>query len=255
MAVSDSKEKISYTTEYIDTPIKFVWQQSLSELKNIQKARYLEIGTYEGGSLLWAMENVFLNGSCRADVIDPFFLPRTREVFFRNIQAAGLLNRICVYEQKSREILPNLEQDTYDLIYIDGDHRYSSVLFDALNSWPLLRVGGYLVFDDFYWGRWSLPSADRPEEAINHFLRLSQNAIHICHKGWQVVLQKRKNLEIDRNFWQEPGQMWLSNLILPPPMSKTLQNWNNYWWTSKVYRQIRRNKRYELMTVDAAPKV
>lgn len=245
MRMSINEEEISYSIEYIDTPIKFVWENTLSDLKNRREARYLEIGAYEGGSLLWAMQNILSDSSCRADVIDPFSAPLTREKFFRNIKLAGLTERVRIFEQKSREVLPYLQKDSYDLIYIDGDHRYSSVLFDAVNSWPLLKVGGYLIFDDFYWGRWSLPSADRPEEAINHFLRLSQNFAQLRHKGWQIILQKKEHQEIDRDFWLDPGQQWLSNLILPAPVSTTLQNFSNYWWTGKVYRQIRRKNKTE----------
>jgi hypothetical protein len=36
----------------------------------------------------------------------------------------------------------------FDFIYIDGDHSKKGVLFDFVNSWPLLRKDGIIIFDD-----------------------------------------------------------------------------------------------------------
>jgi hypothetical protein len=33
----------------------------------------------------------------------------------------------------------------------DGSHRARDVLEDAVLSWPLLKVGGIMLFDDYLW--------------------------------------------------------------------------------------------------------
>lgn len=196
----------------------------LGPLRSLKNARYLEIGTYEGRSLLWVMQNIFSDQTSCADVIDPFYQPGTREQFFENLRQVNLLGRVNVFEKKSLDILPQLPPNSYDLIYIDGDHSYRSVLFDALFCWSLLKVGGCLIFDDYYWGKWTLPSGERPEEAIDHFLELTKTGIQIHHKGWQVIVQKNRQIEIDTNFWKEPGQKWFSDLKLSPTTSRLVLN-------------------------------
>lgn len=39
----------------------------------------------------------------------------------------------------------------YDLIYIDGDHRPEQVYRDAVRSLESVKVGGCILFDDYYW--------------------------------------------------------------------------------------------------------
>ncbi len=48
----------------------------------------------------------------------------------------------------------------YDFIYIDADHTTVGVLLDAELSWPLLKSGGIMAFDDLTWG------ADLPPSSI-----------------------------------------------------------------------------------------
>lgn len=39
-------------------------------------------------------------------------------------------------------------RETYQYIYIDGDHTYEGVKYDYLKAWPHLEVNGYMVFHD-----------------------------------------------------------------------------------------------------------
>ena len=46
----------------------------------------------------------------------------------------------------SNFFLNNIEN--FDLIYIDGSHRAADVLFDAIESYNILKKDGILFFDD-----------------------------------------------------------------------------------------------------------
>ena len=46
----------------------------------------------------------------------------------------------------SRDALPNLPKNNFDLIYPDGDHSYHGVSVDIDNCCSLVRDGGYLVW-------------------------------------------------------------------------------------------------------------
>lgn len=42
-------------------------------------------------------------------------------------------------------------ENKFDFIYVDGLHLSQDVLYDALLSFDLLKVGGILIFDDYLW--------------------------------------------------------------------------------------------------------
>jgi hypothetical protein len=55
---------------------------------------------------------------------------------------------ITVYEGDSREILPTLNNDYYDIVFIDGGHEYSIIKSDIEHGYKKLKKGGIIVFDD-----------------------------------------------------------------------------------------------------------
>ena len=40
---------------------------------------------------------------------------------------------------------------SYDIVYIDGWHSAFGAMADGVMSWPLLKVGGVMIFDDYLW--------------------------------------------------------------------------------------------------------
>ena len=54
----------------------------------------------------------------------------------------------------------------FDIIYIDGAHTMAEVLTDGLLTIPLLRPGGYLIFDDYTCNPW-LQAHARVKEAVD----------------------------------------------------------------------------------------
>lgn len=41
-----------------------------------------------------------------------------------------------------------LDQGTWDLIHVDGNHTYEGVTRDLAATWPVLNAGGFIVLDD-----------------------------------------------------------------------------------------------------------
>lgn len=58
-------------------------------------------------------------------------------------------DRLSVQVGPSRETLARQAPDTFDLIYIDAQHDYESVLVDARLAAAALRPDGFLVFNDY----------------------------------------------------------------------------------------------------------
>ena len=82
--------------------------------------------------------------------------------------------------------------NSFDLIYIDGSHHTDDVIVDAIKGFELLKVGGVMIFDDYFWGYYNKP-IDNPAGAVNAFLRLKEGAFEIeCIYG-QLILKKIKD--------------------------------------------------------------
>lgn len=151
-----------------------------------RRPRWLELGSYEGSGAAWVVEELGFDVTC----VDTWNDQQVEATFDR--VALDLAGRITKVKGRSREVLPTLA-GPFDCVYIDADHDASAVLTDAVLSWPLVPVGGYLIFDDY---EWSHPNHKvgqlAPRVGIDAFVRAFLLQVVVLHKGGQVILQKRR---------------------------------------------------------------
>ena len=149
--------------------------------------KYLEIGSFEGASL--AFLHSLLKGNIKATCIDPFQnydeIPATdmsevEQLFRANMKALDIHPRILLGQsiQRLPELIAN--DETFDLIYIDGSHIALDVMADAVMCWRLLAPSGLMIFDDYRWCK----------AAINAFVKLVKNDIEIADVAGQVFLRR-----------------------------------------------------------------
>jgi predicted O-methyltransferase YrrM len=162
----------------------------LHQYKNKEKLCFLEIGSYEGRSTLWLLENVLTHPTSTITCVDSFTQSNTYNTFINNTK--NYKSKIALHRDYSFNVLIKLNKrsDLFDAVYIDGDHSAKGVLEDAVLSFPLLKKGGLLIFDDYQWAM-QLPPQQRPEIAINAFIESYANRVKIVYVGYQVVLQKK----------------------------------------------------------------
>lgn len=55
---------------------------------------------------------------------------------------------ITVFEGDSREVIHQMQDNYYDMVFIDGGHEYSIVKSDIENGYKKLKSGGVMVLDD-----------------------------------------------------------------------------------------------------------
>lgn len=166
------------------------WEQVLSKFKGKPTVHYLEIGVFEGRTLIWMLENILTHRTARATCID-IFQGNLKEVFLSNLKKSGFANKVTTITGFSQTELKYLPKESFDIIYIDGDHYAAAVLTDAVLSWQLLRNEGILIFDDYLLEE-QLPIEFRPKGAVNAFITFYRNNIEIVHRGKQVILRKVK---------------------------------------------------------------
>lgn len=70
------------------------------------------------------------------------------EFFRHNIAACGLDGVVTAVVGASQNLLPGYADASFDLVYIDANHRYSSVVVDARHAARLVVPGGIVCGDD-----------------------------------------------------------------------------------------------------------
>lgn len=172
-----------------------VWNAAMAEFKDHPGLRYLEIGCFEGRSAVWMLENVLTGEGSTLTCIDPYQAHVGEEVkqrFLANVETAGASGRVTLIVGFSQEQLRPLPLDSFDIIYIDGDHRAAPVLEDAVLSWRLLKVGGLMIFDDYDW-EITRPAPDRPLMGADFFTEAFRDKVEVMHRDYQLILRKTAN--------------------------------------------------------------
>lgn len=206
-----------------------VWEQLIPMLPE-GKRSFLEIGSFEGRSAVWIIENMMNPGDwidcvdtweggeehseedmdaveARFDhniavVLDGYEKKkRTHHMRYASAGSDAENNRVYKYKSTSTEFLGRklafqmeyLKPDyvpMYDFIYIDGSHIAKDVLTDACMAWPLLKPKGIMVFDDYMWGN-PRDILHRPKPAIDAFTNIFAEEVDIVHVGYQLVVRKK----------------------------------------------------------------
>ena len=209
-----------------------VWKQLTPLLPSEPGVRaFLEIGSFEGRSTIWTIENMMSHGDW-IDCVDTWEggeehgeedMGSVEERFDHNIDAAisptflkeyrpemalghttryghtTYGNRVNVYKYKctsSMYLASKLNSyvdstNLFDFIYIDGSHIAKDVLTDACMAWPLLKPKGLLVFDDYLWVPNARDILHRPKAAIDAFTNLFAEEVEIVHIGYQLIVRKK----------------------------------------------------------------
>ena len=168
------------------------WREYLAPFKD-RPVEYLEVGTYEGRSVIWALENILTHPDSRATVIDVFGkdvlnAKPYKEVFLANLDIGGFRDRVTVIDGYSQVELRKLPLAHYDIIYIDGSHHADDCLEDGILSHRLLKPGGLLIFDDY---ELDAGPAHNQRSGIDAYLSFWGDELEVLHKGWQVIVRKR----------------------------------------------------------------
>jgi predicted O-methyltransferase YrrM len=183
-----SKPGYEFTFHYAAMHAQY-WLEHLGHLRDKPNVRLLEIGSLEGGSAVWFLENIVTHPTATITCIDPFLRPGSEARFDHNVRITPGASKLTKVKGRSEYVMPTLEQGAYDVIYIDGCHHAVNVSMDALAGWRLLKDGGIMIFDDYRW-RPDLPPTLRPRLAIDLFLSAMNSGVTVLHKDYQVIVRK-----------------------------------------------------------------
>lgn len=181
------------------------FQRHLSHFAGQENLSFLQIGAYTGDASVWLLSEILTaKGSRLVDVDtwqgseeglaveydwdDIFNLYKSKVSFSNKIETKQMTS--AEYLAKCQESLAGECQESFDFIYIDGDHTSKVVAADAEGAWELLKADGILAFDDYQWGEWLSDKELTPAPAIDRFLNSKINQYELLEKARQVWIRK-----------------------------------------------------------------
>ena len=203
MAVDGIPDSVAYRGKYdfpgadwftMNIP---VWEKVLEPFKGKPGVNYLEIGVFEGRSLIWMLENILTDPTARVTGVDIFDQStyNYKDNYFKNVEKSGAADKVTMIQDFSQVALRGLPLGSFDIIYIDGSHAKDDVLEDAVLSWRLLKEGGVLIFDDYTWAghsfnRTSVDPVESPKVAIDPFVQCFGEHLEVIHNSRQLIVKK-----------------------------------------------------------------
>jgi predicted O-methyltransferase YrrM len=198
MALAKTTEMPEYNFTTDDFSIHIpVWEKML-DFSAATHARVLEIGSHEGMSATWLIENKLRAGD-EFHIIDAWGEKNGTEARFdSNLQIAlARTPGVIMHKHKgySNSVLPELLASglraSFDLIYVDACHYACNVLEDLVLSSLLCKVGGVIICDDYLW-HYEAGLNRTPKLAIDAFTNCFREKIEIIRgiPVYQVFLRK-----------------------------------------------------------------
>lgn len=185
----------SFQGRFYNKPVRDAWVPYIPVFSN--PIRYLEIGVSDGGNLFWVANVYGQHPETKLHGIDPWMdyeeYPEYKELqekgwntFQTNLAKSGQSHKIVIHRGFSGDIVPTFEDESFDMIFVDGNHETEFVYKDGVMSFQKCKKGGYIIFDDYCEG-WS-----QTMKGIDQFLEEYGSSLKIIQKGYwgQVIVQK-----------------------------------------------------------------
>jgi len=186
----------------LDSPYRFsgnwqfpharAWMRELEPLAGRPHLSFLEVGSYEGRSACWLLENILTADSSRllcADAFEPLGpgAEPYEALFDSNIAATGAAHKVSKLKGIAQETLRTLRADQFDFVYLDASSTASEQLEDAVLSWRLVRCGGLVVFDDCGGDKSYQPGVRR---AVEMFLSAIEGQYVLLRDDFQISIRR-----------------------------------------------------------------
>lgn len=192
------QKRLEFTSDWFSNNIPR-FTKHLLHLSGVENVRVLEIGSWEGRSTCWLLDNIVTGQGSTITCVDTWngSDERAHDAERDNIwnRFKGNIsnyptNKIIVKRGLSRDRLKDADHGLYDFIYVDGSHTARDVMEDAVLAFDLLKENGVMIFDDYLWGLDSLDPIKCPKPGIDAFLMCYNGRYELLELAYQVTVKK-----------------------------------------------------------------
>lgn len=145
--------------EYCEEHPGCKWKRYIP-MMSTQPINYLEIGVRHGYNVTQVARSYALHPESKLYCIDPWFdydeYPEYKgdqdgayTVAMNTLNASPHRPKFVIHRGLSDDIVPTLEDNFFDLAFIDGNHETEFVYRDGVMVFQKTKPGGYIVFDDY----------------------------------------------------------------------------------------------------------
>ena len=172
----------------------------LTPLAGQDKLSLLQLGSFTGDASVWLAEHIVTGSSSILFDVDTWQGSEEEahdgmdfdDVFATYRAKVKPYNKVLWKQTDTVSFLTSYNYlKEYDFIYIDADHTTVGVLLDAELSWPLIKSGGIMAFDDYTWNHESGDPRLAPTVGIDLFLHRHQLELEVLVKNTQVWVRKK----------------------------------------------------------------
>ena len=181
------------------------FEEFLTPLAGKDNLKFLQLGVFTGDASVWLAKNILTGKGCWLIDVDTWegsAEEAHESMDFNDVYATYKLktalyktkikNTIKTFKTTTTWFLQSVRKDPdYDFIYIDADHTTVGVILDAELSWPQLKSGGIMAFDDYTWSHHTGDPRLAPQVGIDLFLHRHELDVQILTKNHQVWLRKK----------------------------------------------------------------
>jgi hypothetical protein len=127
--------------------VPFIYKKSMGLTSG---TNLMEIGTDEGFTAVLLGLPSIVHEQRQVICVDPHTVySDARSKWHANIKKHGLTDLVSLIEMTSDQAFYHAEgPEWFDLVFVDGDHVFESVVKDVVNAWCRLRLGGLLMVHD-----------------------------------------------------------------------------------------------------------
>ena len=120
--------------------------------RQVKPRQTLEIGLAEGFSMMYVLAALEENGQGTHVAIDPFEIGLWHGIALQKVKEAGMSRRFRHMPDYSIFALPSLKQkrDSFDIIFVDGDHKFDSAFIDFALSDAVCANNCYILLHDIW---------------------------------------------------------------------------------------------------------
>lgn len=187
---------------WFEASAKDNFSQYLLKYRGMPNIKMLQLGSFTGTASKWLLDNVLTGEGSHLDDVD-LLIPNSELSHFnfdwQQVQETyeetiSPYSNVTFHNETTIDFLKKANYDYYDFIYVDASHDAVDVLIDAELSWPSLKIGGIIAFDDYMWGVEDHNNLRTPKRGVETFHQRRHNKLQLVNKPTnQIWLKKERN--------------------------------------------------------------